>query len=66
MFKRNNDIRSAISNAQLTTWLVAEKLGVHENTLFRKLRKELPNEEKTKIMKAINALKNEIKNGVKK
>lgn len=64
MFKRNTDIRNAISNAQLTTWLVAEKLGVHENTLFRKLRKELPNEEKIKIMEAIKVLKNEINDEV--
>ncbi|MBY0005740.1 hypothetical protein H7K05_10425 [Priestia aryabhattai] len=66
MFKRNNDIRGAISNAQLTTWLVAEKLGVHENTLFRKLRKELTNEEKIKIMSAIKELTNEINDEVKK
>lgn len=66
MFKRNNDIRNAISKARLTTWLVAEKLGIHENTLFRKLRKVLTDEERTKIMKVIKELKDDISNEVKK
>lgn len=66
MFKRNNDIRNAISKSRLTTWLVAEKLGIHENTLFRKLRKVLTDEEKMKIMEAIEKLKNDINNEVKK
>lgn len=54
MVQRNMDIRQAIKKSNLFVWQVAEKLGVHENTFYRTLRKELSSEEKQRIMTAIS------------
>ena len=37
-------------------WQLAEKLGIHEGTLSRKLRHELPEEEKNKILALIDEI----------
>lgn len=52
----NQDIRKAIKNADLKHWEVAELIGFSETTLVRKLRKELPEEEKKNILKIISEL----------
>jgi ribosome-binding protein aMBF1 (putative translation factor) len=44
----NQDIRDAIKRQGICTWELAEKIGVHETTLYRYLRKELPEQEKQK------------------
>ena len=49
----NLDIRSAIKQANLKHWEVADLLNISETTLVRKLRKELSNEEKRKIFKVL-------------
>ncbi|MBM6599546.1 hypothetical protein JTF24_13855 [Priestia megaterium] len=55
MFERNKEIRQLKGN--LPIWVIAEKLGIHENTLYRKLRKELHESEKKEIIKIIKSLK---------
>lgn len=45
----NNDIRKAAKNAGVRLWQVAEKLGVNDGNLSRKLRHELPRETKEQI-----------------
>ncbi|KHE71932.1 hypothetical protein [Halobacillus sp. BBL2006] len=54
-FKRNLEIRKA--KGSIPNWLVAEKLGIHENSLYRLLRQELPNEKKEEILDVIKKIK---------
>ncbi len=51
--KANLEIRQAIKEAKLTQWKVADLMGYSEATIVRKLRKELPQEEKKQILKII-------------
>ncbi len=59
MFKRNNDIREA--KGTIPTWVIAERLGIHENTFYHWMRKEMTDEEKQKIFAVIDEIKNEMK-----
>lgn len=52
----NTDIRTEIISAGLRNWKVAEHLGISESVFCRKLRHELPDEEKCKIRSAIKEL----------
>lgn len=54
---RNKEIRRA--KGPVPNWLIAEKLGIHENSFYRLLRQELPNEKKEEILKIIDELKQE-------
>ncbi|MDO6848750.1 hypothetical protein Q4S57_12385 [Priestia megaterium] len=58
MFKRNQDIRKAKGN--IPTWVIAERLGVHENTLHNWMKKEMCKKRKERIMSAIGAIKKEL------
>ena len=57
--RTNEDVRRAMGAAGLKQWEVAEALGVLECNLSRKLRKELPTEEKEKILAVIENLAKE-------
>jgi hypothetical protein len=57
--KPNSEIRNLIRVSGIYSWQVAEKLGMHENSLYRMLRKELDSEEKNKIYQALDDLKAE-------
>jgi transposase len=57
--KNNYDIRLAIKNATIFTWEVSNRLGIHENTFYRMLRKELPASKKKTIYEIINELEKE-------
>lgn len=52
----NKEIRCAIGARGLRQWQVAEALGLSESALSRKLRKELPEDEKQKILSVIEEL----------
>lgn len=52
---RNAELRKAKGN--IPNWLIAEKLGIHENSYYRLLRKELHPTKKKEIMKIIEELK---------
>lgn len=52
---RNKEIRNEMKQKGITQWKLGELLGVSENTVNRKLRKELPEEEKQKILEVINS-----------
>ncbi|PGR96904.1 hypothetical protein COC61_11035 [Priestia megaterium] len=52
---RNEEIRRA--KGSVPNWLIAEKLGIHENSFYRLLRQELPKEKKEEILKIIEELK---------
>ncbi|MEH7308238.1 hypothetical protein [Neobacillus drentensis] len=59
--KANREIRMLIKQAGIHTWQVAEKLGIHENTLFRKLRKELNDEGKRLVFEVIDQIMAELR-----
>jgi len=52
---RNEEIRRA--KGSIPNWVIAEKLGIHENSFYRLLRQELPKEKKEEILKIIEELK---------
>lgn len=52
----NKEIRCALINNALKQYQLSEELGIAEATLSRKLRKELPPEEKERILAAIDRL----------
>lgn len=55
----NVEIRSAYMQASIKQWQLAEALGISETHFSRKLRKELPQEEKEKILAVIEKLAKE-------
>ena len=57
MKKANQDIRQIAKQAGVCLWQVAEYMGVCDMTLSRRLRKELPDSEKQRIIEIINLLK---------
>lgn len=52
----NSDVRTAAKNAGVFLYQVAAAMGISEPTMTRKLRFELPNEEKQTIFEIINKL----------
>lgn len=59
----NNDIKEAAKQAGVRLWQVAEAYGMNDGNFSRKLRKELPQDEKAKILAIIDRLAQE-KQGV--
>ena len=59
MAVKNQDIRDAAKKSGIKLWQIAEKLGIWDATLSRKLRKELPHEDKEKIIGIIAELAKE-------
>jgi hypothetical protein len=57
--KPNSDIRNMIRVSGFCSWQVANKLGIHENSLYRMLRKDLDEKERTRIMQSLVQLKSE-------
>ena len=55
----NKEIRSAAKNAGVRLWEVAAAYGINDGNFSRKLRQELPQEEKEKILAIINRLAQE-------
>lgn len=57
--KMNNDIKAKAKEARVKQWEIAEKLGITEFTFSRRLRHELPDSEKSRIMSIIDELAKE-------
>lgn len=53
---KNTDIRSEVKAAGLYLWQIADALGINDGNFSRKLRHELPDEEKARIRAIIAAL----------
>lgn len=58
----NLDIRKVAEKSNVKLWRIAEYLGITDGNFSRKLRKELPEEEKQKILTAIDELARENNN----
>lgn len=56
----NQDIRRMAAGAGVKLWQIADALGIADCSLSRKLRKELPQEEKEKIFSVIQRLSQEV------
>lgn len=56
---KNQEIRRAAAGAGVRLWQIAEALGIADCSLSRKLRRELPDEEKAKIFAIIRELARE-------
>lgn len=56
---KNKDIREAAKQAGVCLWQIAECLNMNDGNFSRKLRRELPNQEKEKIVEIINELAKE-------
>ena len=53
----NKEIRDALAARNMSQWKLADALGIHEETLCRKLRRELPDDEKARLISAIESYK---------
>ena len=56
----NKDIRDAVKRSGVRMWQIAEELGMQDSAFSRKLRRELPAEEKEKIFGIIRELSQEV------
>ncbi|MCU7712994.1 hypothetical protein OK414_29440 [Priestia sp. JV24] len=54
--KPNADIRQQIRDSGIYFYEIAEALGIHETTFYRKLRKELDEREKQSILTKVKEL----------
>lgn len=52
----NKTIRNAIVASGIHQWELADALGVHESTLSKKLRHELPDDEQARILGVIEEM----------
>ena len=59
MMSANMEIRNAAKKAGIRLWEVAAACGVNDGNFSRKLRQELPQEEKEKILAIIARLAQE-------
>ena len=50
----NIEIRTALLEAGMKKWELADRLGIPDSSLSRKLRKEIQGDEKQKILKIIH------------
>ena len=57
----NKDIRDAVKRSGVRMWQIAEELGMQDSAFSRKLRRELPAEEKEKIFGIIRELSQEVR-----
>lgn len=56
----NKDIRHTAAGSGVKLWQIADALGITDSSFSRKLRKELPQEEKEKIFSIIQKLSQEV------
>ena len=56
----NQDIRRAAAKAGVKLWQIADALGITDSSFSRKLRKELPREDKDCIFSVIERLSREV------
>lgn len=57
---KNQDIRQAATGAGVKLWQIADALGITDSNFSRKLRKELPQEDKNRIFSIITELSQEV------
>ena len=53
----NTEIRQMLKSDKIAYWEIGQVLGLHENTILRKLRTELTETDKKSFAKAIGIIK---------
>lgn len=61
LFINNTDIRTMARRKGVYLWQIADALGMADSAFSRKLRKELPNEQKAQILSVIDRLALEVR-----
>ena len=56
MMKPNHDVRNAVKENGFRLWELAEALGIYDGNLSRKLRRELPTDQKEHILRTIDRM----------
>ena len=56
---RNQDIRLYAMSKNVKLWMIAERMGKSENTLYRLLRKQLSDSQKQKLIDMIDCIAEE-------
>lgn len=57
---KNQDVRRTAAGAGVKLWQIAAELGIADCSLSRKLRNELPQDQKEKIFAIIDKLSQEV------
>ncbi len=57
----NTELRAELKAAKIPYWVIAQKLGVHENTIVRRMRTELSDADRKAFYDAIAEIKAEKK-----
>ena len=52
----NQKVRSAAKNRGIPLWKIAERMGISEPNISRRLRKELPAEDAERILELIKTI----------
>lgn len=52
----NKEIRDAAKESGVHLWQIAERIGINDGNFSRKLRRELPEQERNHILGVINEL----------
>jgi hypothetical protein len=52
----NKEIRDAARDAGVRLWQIAERIGMNDGNFSRKLRRELPDQEKKDVLEIIKTL----------
>ena len=58
--RANNDLRLEARKAGVTLWQIATRLGISEPTMTRKMRTELDEDEKKKVLSIIEEFRAEL------
>ena len=53
---KNEKIRTAAKDAGVKLWQIAERVGLTDSNFSRKLRRELPDEERERILRLIDEI----------
>ena len=56
MIKANADLRAIMRKKKVPVYAIGAALGVHENTIFRRLRFELSEKDKQEIISIIDVI----------
>lgn len=59
MVNTNLEVREKIKCSGVKFWEVADRYGISDGNFSRKLRRELPEDEKQRIYKIINEIRSE-------
>ena len=57
MLAANTELRARLKAESVPLWLIADQLKIHESTLIRHLRHELPEQEKQRILSALQEIR---------